>query len=357
MRIALITDAWAPQVNGVVTTLTRTCRTAEAMGHELRVISPSLFRTVPCPTYPSIRLALRPGPRLALELSDFDPQAVHLPTEGPLGLAGRAWCLKHDFPFTTAWHTRFPEYVQLRTRLPVGVSYAWLRRFHRPAVRTLVSTETQRHELREHGFGELVIWGRGVDTAQFQPYGKNIYDLPRPISLYAGRVAVEKNLEAFLRLELPGSKVVIGDGPDLPGLRKRYPQVTFTGFRSGEDLARHIAGGDVFVFPSRTDTYGLVMLEAMACGLPVAAFPVPGPQDVVRPGRTGVLDDDLARAVHAALALDPQDCIQQAREHSWEAATRIFLGHLAPVDGSPADQPGAAALPDLPRAVGDGRER
>lgn len=354
MRIALITDAWAPQVNGVVTTLGRTCRTAEAMGHELRVISPSLFRTLPCPSYPSIRLALRPGQRLARELAAFDPQAVHLPTEGPLGMAGRAWCLKHDFPFTTAWHTRFPEYVQLRTRLPVGASYAWLRRFHRPAVRTLVSTETQRRELRARRFGELVIWGRGVDTTQFRPYGKDLYDLPRPISLYAGRVAVEKNLEAFLRLDLPGSKVVIGDGPDLPGLRKRYPRVRFTGFRSGEDLARHIAGGDVFVFPSRTDTYGLVMLEAMACGLPVAAFPVPGPQDVVRPGRTGVLDEDLGRAVHAALDLDPQACLRQAREHSWEAATRVFLGHLAPVDGAMIGRPDPS---DSPHAVGAGRKR
>ncbi len=323
-RIALVTDAWHPQVNGVVRTLDTTCQHLERRGHEVLRVTPQDFTTVPCPSYPEIRLALWPRRRVAAMLDGFRPHAVHIATEGPLGHAGRSYCLARGLRFTTSFHTQFPEYIRLRAPVPLAWSYAYLRRFHGAAERTLVPTESQRRRLVERGFEHLRIWARGVDTTVFHPGDPFDYALPRPLKLYMGRVAVEKNIEAFLDLDLPGSKVVIGDGPDRGRLTARYPAVHFLGPRFGRELARHLAGADVFVFPSRTDTFGLVLLEAMACGLPVAAYPVQGPVDVVAAGRTGALAEDLGQAVAAALAMRREDCVEYARGFAWEKCTGVF---------------------------------
>jgi glycosyltransferase involved in cell wall biosynthesis len=331
LHLALVTDAWAPQVNGVVRTLQRTKLELERLGHRVGVISPDQFRTIPCPTYREIRLALWPERKLALQLDALKPDAIHIATEGPLGRAARAWCLKRRFPFTTAYHTRFPEYVAARFAVPLAWTYAIVRRFHAPATRVMVATQSIESELVARGFANISRWTRGVDLELFRPDERAALDLPRPIHLYVGRVAVEKNIGAFLALRLPGSKVVIGDGPQRAALAAQYPDVHFLGAKSGADLARHVAAGDVFVFPSLTDTFGLVMLEAMACGLPVAAFPVAGPKDVVREGEVGALDWDLAKAVERAIALPRAACRLYAQTFSWEAATRQFLANLAPV--------------------------
>jgi glycosyltransferase involved in cell wall biosynthesis len=330
-RIALITDAWAPQVNGVVTTLEHVVAELRRDGRDVLVVNPQDFRTLPCPTYPSIRLAVLPRASLARRLDAYAPGAVHIATEGPLGSAARAHCLARGWPFTTSFHTQFPEYLRARAPIPLAWTYAWLRRFHGAAARTLVATQTVSDRLAARGFRNLARWTRGVDTALFRPREKTALDLPRPISLYVGRVAVEKNLEAFLGLELEGTKVVIGNGPDFERLRTRHPDAAFLGELRGEALASHVAAADVFVFPSRTDTFGLVMLEAMACGLPVAAYPVPGPLDVVDNGRSGVLDENLGRAVRAALRLEPADCVAHAARYSWRATADTFLEALAPI--------------------------
>ena len=330
MRIAIATDAWTPQVNGVVTTLQNTRDALIAAGHEVLMVTPEGRRTVPCPTYPEIRLSLFPGRAIRAELDAFDPDCVHIATEAPVGLAVRRYCIRRGLPFTTAYHTQFPEYIRARFPIPVAWTVAALRWFHGPAARTMVPTEGIRRVLLGRGFTDVVIWTRGVQTDVFRPDDPVRYDLPRPVWVYVGRVAVEKNIEAFLELELPGSKVVIGDGPDRARLAEEYADCRFLGFRFGRELARHIAGADVFVFPSRTDTYGIVMLEAMACGLPVAAYPVTGPVDVVQPGVTGVLDDDLERACTAALALDRAACRRYAESRSWEHSTAEFLSNLAP---------------------------
>ena len=335
MRIALVTDAWRPQTNGVVTTLARTLEGLERQGHVTCAVQPSQFRTVPCPTYPEIRLALFPGARLNRMLREFSPDAVHIATEGPLGQAARRWCLREGMPFTTSYHTQFPQYIRARVPVPEKWSYAFLRRFHGAATRVMVATEHIRRELERHGFRNLAMWTRGVDLQLFRPGERDYLPGSRPIMLYAGRVAVEKNLGAFLSLDLPGTKYVIGGGPALQELRARFPAVVFTGYKYGEELARHMASADVFVFPSRTDTFGLVLLEAMACGVPVAAYPVVGPIDVVLQGVSGFLHDDLAVAVRDALALDREACRRHALGFTWERATGQFLGNLA-VRTSPA---------------------
>jgi 1,2-diacylglycerol 3-alpha-glucosyltransferase/glucuronosyltransferase len=336
MRIAIVTDAWHPQVNGVVTTLSRTREGLEAKGHTVTIVDPSGYRTIPCPSYPEIRLALGPGRRLRQALDEAAPQAIHIATEGPLGAAARRYCLEHDLKFTTSYHTQFPQYLRKRLPVPVAWSYRYLQRFHRRAERTLVPTEHMRRELTEHGFENVVIWSRGVDTGLFRPMQRDFLDLPRPIAVYAGRVAIEKNLEAMLEADLPGSKLIVGDGPDFEKLRRRFPDAHFVGYKFGDELAQHLAAGDVFVFPSRTDTFGLVMLEAMACGTPVAAFPVTGPIDVVSDGVTGALDDDLAAAVRRALTLSRDDCRRAALERTWDRAVGEFMSHLARVDGAGA---------------------
>ena len=330
MRIAIATDAWEPQVNGVVTTLRETRDQLTRQGHKVLMITAQGRRTLACPTYPEIRLALFQGRRIARELDAFDPDSVHIATEGTIGLAARRYCIKRGIPFTTAYHTQLPEYVRARFPIPISWSVAVMRWFHKPAVRTMVPTESMRRTLLERGFENVVIWSRGVKTEVFRPEDPVDYDLDGPVWLYFGRVAVEKNIEAFLDLSLPGTKVVIGDGPDRERLETAYPDCRFLGYKFGRDLARHVAGADVVVFPSRTDTFGVVMLEAMACGVPVAAYPVTGPIDVVRSGVTGCLSEDLTVACSCALDLDRRDCRLYAESRSWARSTREFVDNLAP---------------------------
>ncbi len=330
MRIAIATDAWSPQVNGVVTTLSRTRDVLEMQGHEVRMVTPEGRKTWPLPTYPEIRLALFQGGAIRRELDEFDPDCVHIATEGSLGLSVRRYCLRQAIPFTTAYHTQFPEYVRARFPIPISWTTRLLKWFHGPATRTMVPTESMRNTLEQRGFDPVVIWTRGVLTDVFKPDNPFPYNLPKPIWVYVGRVAVEKNIQAFLDLSLPGSKVIIGDGPDRESLTEAYRDCHFLGYKFGEELASHIAGADVFVFPSRTDTFGIVMLEAMACGLPVAAYPVTGPIDVVQPGVTGCLDDDLAVACTGALELNRADCRRFAESRSWLRSTQQFVANLAP---------------------------
>jgi len=330
LRILLVTDAWAPQVNGVVVTLTNTVRWLERWGHEVEVLSPEGFRTFPMPTYPEIPLAVLPGRKVAQRFRDFDPHAVHIATEGPLGIAARAHCVKNRLAFTTAYHTCFPEYVKPRFGVPLAWTYAWLRRFHAPSSAVLVATPAISQLLAKHGFGRLADWSRGVDTELFRPAGKRFGDLRRPVFLFVGRVAVEKNIAGFLGLDLPGTKVVVGDGPQRAELERRYPEAVFAGAKRGAELASYYQRADVFVFPSRTDTFGLVLVEAMACGTPVAAFPVRGPIDVVNDPHAGVLDNDLGAAAMAALALDRERVHRYGVRYSWEFCTRQFVSHLVP---------------------------
>ncbi|MCP5370827.1 MAG: glycosyltransferase family 1 protein [Hyphomicrobiales bacterium] len=334
-RIVIVSDAWYPQINGVVRVLDTLRLRLEARGHTVEILAPDRFRAVPCPTYPEIPLCILPGRRLGRLLADFAPQAVHIATEGPLGMAARAWCRRRGHPFTSAYHTKFPEYVHARTRLPLPWLYAAMRRFHAPSSAVLAPSPSVYRELTAQAFANVRPWSHGVDAQVFQPRGKNYLDLPRPIHLFVGRLAVEKNLPAFLSLDLPGSKVVVGSGPQRDELMRAFPDAHFRQARGDGELARYFSAADVFVFPSRTDTFGLTMLEALACGVPVAAFPVTGPLDVLGldgPGETpaGCLDADLAGAVRRARAKDPADCRAHALEFSWERVVDQFLAHLAP---------------------------
>jgi 1,2-diacylglycerol 3-alpha-glucosyltransferase/glucuronosyltransferase len=330
MRILLVTDAWEPQVNGVVRTLKTTARELTAMGHEVRFLTPLEFRTLPCPTYPEIRLSLFPQGKVNKTIRDFDPDVLHIATEGPLGMAARSFALRNDFPFTTAYHTRFPEYVHARLRLPIAWSYAWLRRFHAASKAVMAPTQVVVDDLRAVGFQNVKLWSRGVDGEIFRPQASKRLDSEPPIFLYVGRVAVEKNVEAFLELDLPGSKWVVGTGPALERIRERFPEVNYLGVLEREELATVYAAADVFVFPSRTDTFGLVLLEAMACGLPVAAYPVTGPRDVIADSKAGMLHDDLRTACLGALKLSREDALARARLFTWRAATEQFFSHLHP---------------------------
>lgn len=329
MRIAIVTDAWHPQINGVVMTLAHTRDELVRLGHEVLVVSPQDFWTVPCPTYLEIRLAPLAGRALRRRLDSFGPESLHIATEGPLGFAARSWALRNRFPFTTSFHTRFPEYVRLRTGIPLAVTYALIRWFHLPAHTVMVATPTLRNELAGRGIQRLGIWSRGVDTQMFRPRAKGFLNAPRPIFMFVGRVAIEKNIEAFLRLDLPGTKYVVGAGPDRDALQRRYPDVRFTGYKLGEELARYLAAADAFVFPSRTDTFGLVLIEALSCGVPVAAYPVQGPIDIIENSVTGYLDDDLGAAAQKALSIDPQRCRAEALKYTWAECTQQFLGHLS----------------------------
>ncbi len=336
MRIALVSDAWAPQINGVVRTLTMLIRELCARGHEVSRITPELFCTLPCPTYPEIRLALRPGRRVAELMAAARPDAIHITTEGPLGIAARRYCLRRGYGFTTAFHTRFPEYVAARFSVPPSWSYALMRRFHAPSKGVMVATDTVCNELAARGFCNLRRWSRGVDAEAYDPALRA--DLPgikRPIFLGVGRVAVEKNFAAFLALDLPGSKVVVGDGPMIAELKRRHPEAHFLGKREGRELARLYASADVFVFPSRTDTFGLVLLEALASGLPVAAYPVPGPLDVIGSSGAGVLDEDLGRAALAALEIPRERCRAHALRFTWTASADQFVENLWLLDAPP----------------------
>ncbi|HEY1615853.1 MAG TPA: glycosyltransferase family 1 protein [Rhizomicrobium sp.] len=328
-RILIFTDAWAPQVNGVVRTLETLGRDLEAVGCEVQYATPQGRFTIPLPTYPEIRLALFPRRNLERLIDTFRPDAIHIATEGTIGLSARAICLARGIPFTTSFHTRFPEYVNARFPfVSKEVVYRFLRWFHGPATAMMVATPSLKQELEKHGFHNLRIWARGVDVAQFRPIAEATLPFARPIWLYVGRVAVEKNVEAFLTLDLPGTKVVIGDGPNRAGLARTYPEVQFLGPKTGEELIRHYAASDVFVFPSRTDTFGLVILEALACGVPVAAYPVQGPKDVIGDAAVAALDDDLLRACQSALAIPRDACRAFALTRSWRSCTEQFLSNL-----------------------------
>ncbi|GAB4473449.1 MAG: glycosyltransferase family 1 protein [Burkholderiaceae bacterium] len=334
MKVVIVTDAWSPQVNGVVRTLQATRRELERCGHSVAMITPESFVTLPCPGYPEIRLSLLPYRKLARRLhAEFEHDgevAVHVATEGPLGFAARRFCLRHRIPFTTAYHTRFPQYLRAIYGVPEHWTYAALRRFHAASALVMAATDSVEEELRRAGIERVARWTRGVDTDVFRPTEPMPLDLPRPVFAFVGRVSVEKNVEAFLQLDLPGSKVVAGDGPALPRLRRRHPEVLFLGMQDSEQLARLYSAADAFVFPSRTDTFGLVLLEALACGLPVAAYPVQGPLDVVGGSDVAVLDEDLRRAALAALRIDRARCRAFAMQRSWRHATRQFVSLLRP---------------------------
>ena len=328
MRILVATDAWHPQVNGVVRTYERLAEEARAHGVEIVFFTPAGFRTVACPAYPSIRLAL-PNRKLAAEaIESADADLIHIATEGPVGLMARAFCLRRGRPFTTSYHTKFPEYAAALLSIPPRWSFAVMRHFHNSSAGTMVATPSLMAELRERGFRHLLPWTRGVDTQLYRPRPDRIFGSSRPVFLYVGRISKEKNLEAFLSADLPGVKAVVGGGPYRAVLERRYPEAIFTGPKSGEELARHYASADVFVFPSRTDTFGLVMLEAMASGVPVAAYPVTGPCDVVTTGVSGVLDEDLAGAARAALALDRRRVREDAFRFSWAKAAELFVDNI-----------------------------
>ncbi len=332
MRIAIVTDAWHPQVNGVVRTLTSVMGELLRDGHVVQIVSPGDFRSIPAPSYPEIRLALAGSRGVGNRLARFAPDAIHIATEGPLGWAARRFCLRRSIPFTTAYHTQFPDYLARRTGLSAKLFWPFIRRFHRPAQRIMVATETIRRELRAQGLHQLHAWSRGVDLSVFHPDHPPpdiFFGLPRPIQLYVGRVAVEKNIEAFLTNSHPGAKIVVGDGPALARLRADFPEALFLGKQTGKQLAACYAGADVFVFPSRTDTFGLVMIEALACGTPVAAFPVAGPLDVLQPG-SGAMAERLEEAIAEALTCERAKCLQHGAGYCWSASANQFLQGLQP---------------------------
>lgn len=352
MRIAICTDAWHPQINGVVRSLSTTVAQLIERGHEVELVTPQQFRTLPLPGYSEIRLAMAPRFGTRRTLGDFAPDIVHIATEGPIGWSARGWCLSQGLPFTTAFHTRFPDYASVRTGLSAERFWPLMRRFHAPSRAVLVSTPTLGAELADRGLPQWRLWTRGIDRDLFRPGHAPLPQLaclPRPIQLYVGRVAAEKNLPEFLSTDVPGHKVVVGDGPDLERLKARYPEVSFLGALSGLDLARAYCSADVFVFPSKTDTFGLVLIEALACGLPVAALPVPGPLDIIGPnGRgpdnslpatVGALDHDLGLAIRKALQLDPLAAAVIGAGYSWERATDQFIAALTDATADQARSP------------------
>jgi glycosyltransferase involved in cell wall biosynthesis len=334
MKILIVSDAWLPQINGVVRTLMTTKAILDNMGHEVRTITPDLFRTIPCPTYPEIRLAFPRLKKIKQIIEHFRPDYIHIATEGPLGLAARRYCRKRAIAFTTSFHTKYPEYIHARFCIPIALTYRLLRWFHGLSTNVMVATTGMYQDLEKRGFKNLAYWQRGVDVELFRPQPKNFLSEPRPIFLYVGRVAVEKNIEAFLKLDLPGTKLVVGDGPQLESLRAKYPQVKFVGAKMGQELSRYYAAADVFVFPSRTDTFGLVLLEALASGVPVAAYPVTGPLDIIKGAGVGCLDEDLGRAAHEALRFSPEHCRKHAMKFSWQACTEQFLKNLTLNNGT-----------------------
>jgi len=341
MRIAIATDAWHPQVNGVVRTIDTTAKIVASRGHDVLIVSPDQFRTIACPGYGEIRLAIAPRIRLRKQLHAFKPDIVHIATEGPIGWSARGWCLSHSIPFTSAFHTRFPDYAAVRTGLPSDLFWPAMRRFHAPSHAVLASTTRLMDELNDRGFANTKLWSRGIDTKTFRPDAPpltSLTSLPRPLLLSVGRVAVEKNLEVFLSLKTAGTKVVVGDGPLLETLKKRFRDVIFTGALFGEALASAYAAADVFVFPSQTDTFGLVMIEALACGVPVAAYPVPGPLDVIGlqgigprnslSSHIGALDRDLQKAIERALQADRSAVAHFGKSFCWEASADQFVDAL-----------------------------
>lgn len=356
MKILIVTDAWHPQVNGVVRTLTMTRDHLRSMGHIVEMITPEAFKTIPCPTYPEIRLAVLPGRKVGSVIQQLKPDFIHIATEGPLGLAARKFAKQNSFLFTTAYHTRFPEYVRSRVRLPLAVTYSFLRWFHGASHLVMAPTQTVIDDLSKWRVGRPVLWPRGVDLDLFKPtermQTKNKAK-KKPVFIYVGRVSVEKNLEAFLSLDLPGEKHVVGDGPAMLALQARFPEAVFHGSRQMAELPKFYNDADVFVFPSKTDTFGLVLLEAMGCGLPVAAYPVTGPIDVIGMSGAGALNHDLREACLEALNIDRKLVRAQAEQFSWQAATLIFEKHLVPA----RSQPGEYHFSDNPHKSNQGVKR
>jgi len=342
MRVLIATDAWHPQVNGVVRTLTSLARSALKLGVTIEFLSPEGFPSIPVPTYPGLRLALPSPTRIAQRIEQIRPDAIHIATEGPIGHMVRRYCINRGLLFTTSYTTRFPEYISARLAIPEAWSYAVLRHFHAAATVTMVSTPSLMAEFNGRGFKNLGMWTRGVDTELFSPAHAIALDFPRPIFVSVGRIAVEKNLEAFLSLDLPGTKVVIGQGPQQAALQRRFPDAKFLGLLEDTALAAHLAAADVFVFPSRTDTFGVVQLEALACGVPIAAFPVTGPRDVIADNPIGVLDEDLRAACLGALQMSREACRSFALSRSWENSARQFIGHINQVVIGDSRKPRAA---------------
>jgi glycosyltransferase involved in cell wall biosynthesis len=327
----LISDAWHPQVNGVVTTLVNTVAALQKLGHDVELITPDRFKTYPWPGYPDVGMAFLCGPHLRPIIKAFKPDAIHLVTEGSIGFATRRYCREFGYRYTSSYLSRFPEYFKLRTGFPMAVSNAYLSWFHSESARVMVATASLQEEMQSKGYQRLARWSRGVNTELFRPRTKDAINEPRPVFLYVGRVAVEKNIEAFLKLDLPGTKVVIGDGPYREILMNQYPSVRFIGYLRGEELAKTMSAADVFVFPSRTDTFGVVLLEALACGVPVAGFPVQSCKDVITDDRVGILSEDLHHATMTALTLNPQHCRDYAMDYAWGKCTRQFVENLVPI--------------------------
>ena len=343
MKIMIVTDAWDPQVNGVVRTLKNTTRELTELGHRVDLLTPLEFHTVPCPTYPEIRLSLFPGQRVRERIDTFAPDALHIATEGPLGMAARRYAKRQGLPYTSAYHTRFPEYVQARFGIPLSATYKFLHWFHGPSQAVMAPTPVVKQDLEKFGFTNVVLWTRGVDLDIFHRQESKVLNTARPIFLYVGRVAIEKNVEAFLKLDLPGSKWVAGEGPQLAELKSRYPEANYLGVLSQAELAKVYAAADVFVFPSRTDTFGLVLLEALACGLPVAAYPVTGPVDVLGDGGAGAMHEDLREACLDALKIDRAHARAWAERFSWRAASEQFASHLRPLTPAAPTRTSSAA--------------
>ena len=334
MKILIVTDAWEPQVNGVVRTLKMTQRELEKLGHEVRFLTPTLFRSFPCPTYPEISLALCRPKDIAKKIDEFNPDCLHIATEGPLGWMARSIAIKREWPFTTAYHSRFPEYIHARFRFPLSWSYALLKKFHNAAKFTITPTQGIVDDLRSRGFQHPRLWTRGVDASVFQPLGEILPRQKSPVFLHVGRLAIEKNVEEFLKIDLPGEKWIAGDGPERKRLEAKYPHARWFGVLDGKSLANLYRSADVFVFPSVTDTFGLVMAEAMSCGTPVAAFPVPGPLDVVKDGVSGCLSQDLKQACLDALKMSRYAVIAHAAQFDWAKATQQFLSALQTIPRS-----------------------
>jgi glycosyltransferase involved in cell wall biosynthesis len=329
MRILVATDAWHPQINGVVRTLTTLARAVRNRGATIAFLTPDGFPSFPLPTYPDMRCAIPNAREITRRIEAIAPEAIHIATEGPIGWAVRRYCIRRGLPFTTSYTTKFPEYISARLPIPESWSYAVLRRFHNASAVTMVSTNSLADDLTRRGFTNIGMWTRGVDTELFRPDRAIDIGLKRPIFMTIGRVAVEKNLDAFFSLDLPGSKAIIGRGPEEERLKKQYSDTTFFGSLSDENLASHLAAADVFVFPSRTDTYGVVQLEALACGVPVAAFPVTGPIDVITGHPIGVLDEDLKTACLGALKISRAACRDFALTRSWDNSAKQFLSNVS----------------------------
>lgn len=328
MRVQIVSDAWHPQVNGVVRTVEYIVKESQNMGHEVDLITNGDLKTFSIPRYHDIKIAPFAKGHVRKRIEAFKPEFMHIATEGPLGYAARNYCMKHNIEFTTCYHTNYPEYLKEMFGLPMRLTYAVLRWFHRPAKNTLATTERMAKDLRAHGFENVSVWGRGVDTEQFKPEGEVAVKFDEPVFCYIGRVSVEKNIKAFLNLDLPGKKMVVGDGAQLAELKAEYKDVYFAGSHSGEALAAHYRSADVFVFASKTDTFGLVLLEALACGVPVAAYPVRGPIDVLPGCEAAVMDEDLQKAAIAALGLSKVKAREFAEAHSWAACVKDFYKYF-----------------------------